>query len=50
VPPEKELLKPLAPNVACVDFSAGKGGMLVAYRWDGEAKLSAEKFVAVSAS
>ncbi len=50
VPPEEELLKPLAPNVACVDFSAGKGGLLAAYRWDGEATLSADKFVAVSAS
>jgi hypothetical protein len=49
VPPEDELLKPLAPNVACVDFSAGKGGLLAAYRWDGEATLSADKFVAVSA-
>ena len=38
---------PLAPNLACLDYSAGLGGDLVAYRWDGEAVLSAEKFVAV---
>ena len=39
--------KPLAPNVACLDYSVGKHGSLVAYRWDGEPELSAEKFVAV---
>ena len=50
LPPEEGLLKQLAPNVACVDFSAGKGGILCAYRWDGEQELSADKFVAVSAS
>jgi hypothetical protein len=36
---------PLATNVACVDFSAGKGGPLVAYRWDGESQLDSAKFV-----
>jgi len=37
---------PLAPNIACVDFSVAKaGGKLVAYRWDGEAVLSKDKFV-----
>jgi hypothetical protein len=30
---------------ACVDYSAGKGGPLVAYRFDGEQELSQEKFV-----
>ena len=37
----------LAPNVACLDYSvaAKSGGKLVAYRWDGEQKLSNEKFV-----
>ena len=40
---------PLAVNVACVDYSVAKpGGNLVAYRWDGEAVLTAEKFVAVA--
>lgn len=38
----------LAPNAACVDYSAGKGGALVAYRWDGESLLSNEKFASVS--
>jgi hypothetical protein len=28
-----------------VDYSAGKGGPLVAYRFDGEQTLSQEKFV-----
>lgn len=35
----------LAPNVACVDYSAGKGGPLVAYRFDGETELSDASFV-----
>ena len=34
-----------SPRCACVDYSAGKGGSLVAYRFDGETELSAEKFV-----
>jgi hypothetical protein len=32
-------------HATCVDYSAGKGGPLVAYRFDGERKLSADKFV-----
>ena len=39
---------PMAPRsrrVACVDYSAGKGGPMVAYRFDGETELSADKFV-----
>jgi Calcineurin-like phosphoesterase len=41
---------PLAPNIACLDYSVAKpGGKLVAYRWDGERVLHAEKFVAVTA-
>jgi hypothetical protein len=35
---------PLADNVACLDYSVAKEGKLVAYRWDGEMKLDAEKF------
>lgn len=35
---------PLTTNIACLDFSAARGGPLVAYRWDGEAALCAEKF------
>jgi hypothetical protein len=34
------------PKAACVDFSADKGGPLVAYRWDGEDTLSDDKYVA----
>lgn len=30
---------------ACVDFSAVKGGTLVAYRWDGEPEIKWENFV-----
>lgn len=37
----------LAPHMACVDYSAGRGGPLVAYRWDGESKLDARRFVAL---
>lgn len=36
---------PLAPNLACLDYSAVKYGRLVAYRMDGEAQLQPEKFV-----
>ena len=36
-----------APHVACVDYSAGNGGPLVAYRWEGEHQLSSDRFVAV---
>lgn len=34
-----------SPIVACVDYSAVKGGPLVAYRWEGEPMLSQEHFV-----
>ena len=40
--PEPE---PLAPNVACLDYSVAKEGYLCAYRWDGEATLRREHFV-----
>jgi hypothetical protein len=33
-------------HVACVDYSAGANGPLVAYRWDGETVLDDEKFIA----
>jgi hypothetical protein len=36
---------PLSAHVACVDYSAGKGGPLVAYRWEGESTLDAHRFV-----
>jgi hypothetical protein len=35
----------LSPKIACVDYSAGKGGPLVAYCWRGEETLSAEGFL-----
>ncbi len=38
----------LAENVACLDFSVAKGGLLCAYRWQGERKLSNDHFVWVS--
>ena len=37
--------KPLRKNLACLDYSAAKNGPLVAYRWSGEAVLSAENFI-----
>ena len=39
----------LAPNVACVDFSVAKRGLLSAYRWSGEPLLKNENFVWVAA-
>lgn len=36
---------PMADNIACVNYRAAKKGPLVAYRWDGEARLKPGKFV-----
>ena len=36
--------KLLSDKVACVDYSIGKGGKLVAYRWAGEATLDQKQF------
>jgi hypothetical protein len=36
-------------NAACLDFSVAKEGVLAAYRWSGEASLSSENLVHVSA-
>ena len=45
LPPSHPMM-PLAPNVACLDFSVAKGGPLVAYCWDGaERPLDANQFV-----
>lgn len=44
--PESAPRAPLAPNVACLDYSAGVGGPLVAYRWDGETHLRGAKMIA----
>jgi hypothetical protein len=35
----------LSKKTACVDYSAGKGGPLVAYRWDDETELNDSKFI-----
>ena len=41
-----EEVKSFAPNVACLDFSAVKGGPLVAYRWNrGDTQISDDNFV-----
>ena len=41
--------KPLAPNIACTDYSVAKpGGKLVAYQWDGERNLDRGKYVVAS--
>jgi hypothetical protein len=34
------------PTAACVDFSAGAGGPLVAYRWSGERQIDPSNYVA----
>lgn len=34
-----------SPKLACLDYSAGEDGPLVAYRWDGETQLRNEKLV-----
>lgn len=38
---------PLGHNLACVDYSIAKKGLLCAYRYDGESTLDAAKFFAV---
>ena len=43
--PDEEV-KSFGPNVACLDFSAVKGGPLVAYRWNrGDSEIRDENFV-----
>lgn len=37
-----------AEQMACVDYSAGKGGPLVAYRWGGEERLSPKNFASTA--
>jgi hypothetical protein len=39
--------EPLAPNIACLDYSVANGGKLCAYRWSGESVLSDQNFVYV---
>ena len=43
----KKGLNVLQRNLVCVDFSACKGGKMVAYRFDGEDTLDPGKFVAI---
>lgn len=45
--PENCPLEPELTNLACLDYSVAKGGPMVAYRWDGEVKLTPEKYIAV---
>jgi len=40
----KDTPAPQNRRAACVDYSAGDGGPLVAYRWDGNPDLSADRF------
>ncbi|MEC7567061.1 MAG: metallophosphoesterase [Planctomycetota bacterium] len=35
----------LTPNVACLDYSVAKDGILVGYRWDGESTINDDHFV-----
>ena len=42
--------RPLASNIACLDYSAVHTGKLVAYRMDGETQLDESKFVWVNVS
>lgn len=41
----KETAEPVNPRATCLDFSVAKGGVLRAYRWDGEDELDDSKFV-----
>ena len=41
----KETAEPVNPRATCLDFSVAKGGVLRAYRWDGEDELDESKFV-----
>lgn len=38
----------LQPHAVCLDYSVAKGGQLIAYRWDGEPVLSADKLAWVA--
>ena len=41
----KENAEPVNPRATCLDFSVAKGGVLRAYRWDGEHEIDEHKFV-----
>lgn len=40
----------MQPNIACLDYSAVHGGRLMAYRWSGPGRLSADNLVWVNVS
>ena len=46
MPPDRKK-EPLTNSLCCLDYSAGKGGPLVAYRWNGEQILSGSSFFSV---
>ncbi|MDA1229594.1 MAG: metallophosphoesterase [Planctomycetota bacterium] len=48
--PGESTPSPLRPNIACLDYSVAKHGLLCAYRYEGEAELKAENFVTVSSA
>jgi len=41
----RETAETVNPRATCLDFSVAKGGVLRAYRWDGEDQLDERKFV-----
>lgn len=47
--PLDAVARPMRANLACVDYSAVFGGKLGAYRWSGEAVLTARNFITVKA-
>lgn len=44
----EEIPHPLTHNVACLDYSVAKEGQLCAYRFDGEERISPDRFFTVS--
>lgn len=40
--------RPFTPRVACLDYSVANGGVLCAYRFDGERELAADRYVCVA--
>ena len=45
---DNETLQAIDTKAACVDFSAVRGGPLVAYRWSGETELISDNLFATS--
>jgi hypothetical protein len=43
--PHHEGFAPVDRGICCLDYGAGSGGALVAYRWDGEQEPEASRFV-----